>query len=226
MLPLPFPIFKQYELCGVNLAFDPLKSSYYKIISVWQQRRYLILEEMGMEMEMGMKMERKAEYFIDIYSSQNCHWSYRKINFSWEEGMKFYQGVFLRVHRQGYRWFGECGGYLNLVVALVPSLLEYSVFEMAEDHSHWHLKYSLNLEADPYRILKMKRMVFKLLCVTHSEEEGDSMFIVDEDGTGISYNFKNNTRKDVRCTFLTISSSSIQEYSLRCSLYFETLCCM
>ncbi|KAK5785734.1 hypothetical protein PVK06_040349 [Gossypium arboreum] len=130
------------------------------------------------------------------------------------------------VHRQGYRWFGECGGYLNLVVALVPSLLEYSVFEMAEDHSHLHSKYSLNLEADPYRILKMKRMVFKLLCVTHSEEEGDSMFIVDEDGTGISYNFKNNTRKDVRCTILTISSSSIQEYSLRCSLYFETLCCM
>lgn len=202
-----------------------------------------------------MEMERKVEHFIDIYSSQNCHWTYRKINFSWKEGIKFDQGVYLKgaiyweseiiesqyfdveneslkpltmleVDSQGYRWFGECGGHLNLVVAHEPSLLEYSVFEMAEDHSDWYLKYSLDLEADPYSILNMKSMEFKLLCVIHSEEEEGSLCIVDEDGNGISYNFKNNTRKYVRCTIPTISYRFFQGYSLRSSLYFETLCCI
>lgn len=85
----PRPPALDYELVGVNLAFDPMKSHYYKIISVWQD----VLVERDDENNCVRSMSR--DFSMDIYSSETDTWSVSRIKFCSTQDIKFDHAAFL-----------------------------------------------------------------------------------------------------------------------------------
>ncbi|XVF42683.1 hypothetical protein PTKIN_Ptkin01aG0384400 [Pterospermum kingtungense] len=151
---------------SVNLAFDPLKSADYKIISI---RRLVWVS---------------PRFQVDIYSSKTDSWTVKALNFSRDENTWLNNGVFCNgtIHFENggksllcldvenmclkemslpnqmmeapvgsfsdsNMFLGESWGHLHLTVTYISShCLQFNIFEMAADYSGWFMKYRVNLE--------------------------------------------------------------------------------
>ncbi|XVF30676.1 hypothetical protein REPUB_Repub16aG0078900 [Reevesia pubescens] len=205
---------------AVNLAFDPLKSADYKIISI---RRLIWVA---------------PRFQIDIYSSKTDSWSVKVLNFTTDENVWLNSGVFCNgaIHwesegksslyldvenmclkampmpgqmvdgpegsySESNRFLGESWGHLHLAVTYMSSLgLQLNIFEMAADYSDWFLKYRVNLES----VMKCFPEInlypedeggyqVSTLCVVRSYRDEVSKVVVFVNGKAISYDLNNGT---------------------------------
>ncbi|XP_023549834.1 F-box protein At5g07610 [Cucurbita pepo subsp. pepo] len=154
------PKLQARKIFGLNLAFDPLRSSDYKVICVRNSDSF------------------KNNYEIEIYSSRSGPWRPCQGVFSAPSSMRFDSGVYWnsavhwidawenclyfdlreeKLHElpmprvpEGWEerrveYFGSCGGNLHLIENYEPQDLVFNVYEMKDDHSGWFVKYRVDL---------------------------------------------------------------------------------
>ncbi|XWS58599.1 hypothetical protein CRYUN_Cryun08bG0048400 [Craigia yunnanensis] len=207
--------FPQVEdfVYDVNLAFNPLQSVDYKIISI---RRLIWVA---------------PRFHMDIYSSKTDSWSVEVLNFTTDENVWLNSGVFCNgaIHWQsGGRsslyldvenmclkampmpvwmldapegsysesngFLGESWGHLLLTVTYMPFCLQFNIFEMAADYSDWFLKYRVNLETVMKGLPEINLSPeeeggnqISVLCVIRSDKEEVSKVVIFVYGKAISY---------------------------------------
>ncbi|XP_021283325.1 F-box protein At5g07610-like [Herrania umbratica] len=231
-ISLPRPPMLEYQLVGVNLAFDPSKSPYYKIISIWRE---VFLEK---DEENNCLRHMTSNFSMDIYSSETDCWSVSKIKFTSEVDTQFDQAVFLNgaIHwdstakeslyfdvgteclmpmpmpklsrrYSGPRYFGQSGGYLHLAVGRKPA---------------WPEMRSFNL-IPPYRN-------YNLFCLTVlcDQDKGDSVVAVLESGMTLYYNMRDEGIElmEVRTDGPKAYNYLFDRARFRCCEYFETFSCV
>lgn len=197
---------------GVILAFDPSKSSHYKVVFV-------------------RSSETSHLYQLEIYSSETQRWSFSneipRANYSqgvyccgciyWmtNSGTLLCFGVDQeRFHeipmpeipddwnqQAKCRYFGESGGHLHLILTSGKhSTRQFDVYEMEKDSSRWFVKYKVDLNAVISDYPEMTRSSnshtsdwdyhsFRVLSVVCKESEG-SFMVLHIPGKVISYSFK------------------------------------
>ncbi|XP_017976571.1 PREDICTED: F-box protein At5g07610 [Theobroma cacao] len=254
MISCPMPPMLEYHLVGVNLAFDPLKSPCYKIISIWQE---VLLDK---DEENNCLCRMTSNFSMDIYSSETDSWNVSKIKFTSEWAIQFDHAVFFNgaIHwdsvakeslyfdveteclmpmpmpkpsrrYSGSRYFGESGGHLHLAVGQNPGYrLIFRIYEMLVDYSDWFIKYRIDLEAEMRSInLKPPYCDYDIFClvVRSDEDKGDSMVAVLQCGTTLYYNFKDK-EMEVRTDGPKANGYRYDIARFRGCEYFETLSCV
>lgn len=233
---------------AVNLAFNPLKSVDYNIISI---RRLLYVA---------------PRFHIDIYSSKTDSWTVKVLTFTTEENIWFNSGVYCNgaIHwesggksslyldvenlclntmpmpvrmldapegsfRESNRFLGESWGHLHLVITYTPACLQFNVFEMASDYSEWFLKYHVDLEP-VMKGLQSDKVSASALCVIQSDKDEEaSKVVVFVNGRAVSYDLNDGTLTRL-CDLLypcPKAYSHPSDYDA-CNVYqcFETLACV
>uniref|UniRef100_M1D0Z7 F-box protein n=1 Tax=Solanum tuberosum TaxID=4113 RepID=M1D0Z7_SOLTU len=154
---LPRPL--SGDVIGMSLAFDPWKSSHYKVISLQIS-----------------KLE-PANHLIEIYSPEHKKWRVsgqtfpRHYDICFKNGLVYWNGAIyvscikrfnveqekfeevaipeVQDHEEDdYRivYFGESYGHLHLIQVNRQNLALYNVYEMKHDGTGWFLKYEVNVE--------------------------------------------------------------------------------
>lgn len=250
---IPLPVSQPGILRAVNLAFDPIKSPYYKVICV---RKLLCPSN---------------RFGIYIYSSKSDEWNSSWISFRANEYIRFDCGVFCNgiIHwdsngrkslrfelenrvlkempmlspmfqapeeseDEDSRYFAESRGHLHLGVTYMPLCLKFNVFEMAADYSHWFLKYCLSLD-DTMKIFPDLRLSsienyygFRVLSVIRSESE-ELKVVILVDCKVICYELKNGVLLniyDLKQCPNTLNRCPLNYIGIQVYQYFETLSCV
>ncbi|XVF06709.1 hypothetical protein REPUB_Repub06bG0074000 [Reevesia pubescens] len=250
---ISLPVSQSGSLRAVNLAFDPIKSPYYKIICV---RKLL---------------SPSNRFGIYIYSSKFDEWDASWISFQADEYIRFDYGVFCNgiIHwnsngrktlrfdlenkvlqkmpmlapmfqapddseDEDSRYFGESRGHLHLGVTYMPLCFKFNVFEMAADYSHWFLKYCLNLD-DTMKAFPDLRLPaldiyygFRILSVIRSEG-GESKVVILVDYKAICYELKDGILLNIhelKQRPKTLNRCPLNYIGIQVHQYFETLSCV
>ncbi|XVF76866.1 hypothetical protein PTKIN_Ptkin13bG0301100 [Pterospermum kingtungense] len=247
MKMLSFPSYsgvEEYERFDVNLAFD--KSFRYKIVVV---RQLKIIKPPIMSIDI---YSSETDSWSVSKIRFTCNWS-RHVQYDhgvfikgaiyWPSG--FRESQYFDVENECLKtmpmptlenaegtvlcqYFGDCGGYLNLAIVHWPyPQFKCSVFEMLEEHSNWYMKYRLNQDivSEVYRGL----YPHKLFCSIQSMEDGDTLFVVFEDGKRVSYNFKDGTLKRLNSLMVERNKVWLESdccFWCRIPQYIETLDCV
>ncbi|KGN50317.1 F-box protein At5g07610 [Cucumis sativus] len=154
------PYLQVGAVFGLNLAFDPLRSSDYKVICVRYSDAYT------------------DTFQIEMYSSVTGPWRPVQGVFSAPLSMRFDSGVYWnnavhwistsenslyfdlreeKVHdlpmpgvpdgqeQRRVKYFGTCGGNLNLIEIYEAQEMELNVYQMQDDHCGWFVRYRVDL---------------------------------------------------------------------------------
>lgn len=154
------PELRTGTIFGLNLAFDPSRSSNYKVVCVRDSDSFA------------------NNYQIEIYSSRTGPWRPCQGVFAAPISMRFHDGVYWngavhwistwenclyfdlreeRLHElpmprvpDGWEerrtvYAGNCGGRLRLIEVYDPRGLQFNVYEMEDDRSGWFVKYRIDL---------------------------------------------------------------------------------
>ncbi|XP_031281986.1 F-box protein At5g07610-like isoform X1 [Pistacia vera] len=203
-------------ILGINLAFDPSISSYYKVICVTA---------------LGGHCQ------IQIYSSKTGDWTPSTGKFWAKCGMTFKDGVFWnggihwissertslyfnvneeklqempmpcirdRSSERRFMYFGESRGHLHLIEIYSLRDVIFDVYEMERDYSGWVMKYHVDLREVAIAFPEMVRSYiglgnyyekYSILCVVREEKDEDSYMVIHVPKKAIRYNFKDRTFK-------------------------------
>ncbi|MBA0561976.1 hypothetical protein Golob_007068, partial [Gossypium lobatum] len=115
------------------MAFDPLKSPYYKVICVREVP------------------DQPSNYKPDVYSSETDSWTLSRISFCVKNNIQFLDAIFRngKIHWNCYWedsfYFDVENEPLTMPISTTeaPQMCKFDVFEMASDYSHWTLKHRL-----------------------------------------------------------------------------------
>ncbi|XP_021855432.2 F-box protein At5g07610-like [Spinacia oleracea] len=169
------PFMKKRYHFGLSLAYDPLTSPNYKVISVQTLDDHQGLCQISIyESKTGLwNLQNKmfvAPKGIDfghaVYCNGNVHWikgtkskgSYFNIDTNClhslpELPMKETDHV---DHHYIFEYFGHSQGYLHYVVTS-PTLRHFEIFEMNKEYSRWFLKFKIDLSALARKFPNMAR---------------------------------------------------------------------
>ncbi|KAI4300996.1 hypothetical protein L6164_034315 [Bauhinia variegata] len=201
-IPIPnweIPQDRNGFVFSLFLAYEPLKSPSYKVISL---RR---------------SIDNPDKLRIDIYSSVTGIWSDPQVSFTPPLGMAIYRGVFCKgaIHwysddhyslcfdvdsqclktmpmppkkddQLGARYFGESSSHLYIILLDMVGL-NFDVLEMEDNYSGWSVKYHASYENK-----------FSILSLIRGEKENDLTMVILSDGMVLSYNLKHQTLKEVK----------------------------
>ncbi|GMJ00167.1 hypothetical protein like AT5G07610 [Hibiscus trionum] len=218
VLPSPTLGSSRNYAFGVSLAFDPLKSSHYKVICI-----------------MNSDPDLPEHCRVQIYSSETGPWRPSGRPFVAPSNVQFKNGVFWNgaIHwlsdwgdslcfeveeekmrdipmpsvvnedLKPYRYFGESGGHLHLVETCGTENLLFDVFEMERDYSGWFVKYRVDLNPVAVSFPEMVRgyvdpidlqfYAFSILCVVRDGTDEGSFMVLHLPNKAIRYNFKDNS---------------------------------
>ncbi|XVF23311.1 hypothetical protein REPUB_Repub13aG0026300 [Reevesia pubescens] len=219
------PTTKQYHplpnpecgiLFGINIAYDPNKSPYYKIVCICDS--YL------------SQNHRQVKIFSPVTGSWKA--SGKPFTVS-DEDMLFNRGVFwngalhwigrgnlaLRFDserellvtmpmphiREGWTerklgYFGESGGHLYLIETYGPIAAGFDVREMRADYSGWFVKYHLNLEmlSLQYPAIRSNKLSILHIADQHVGDEDESFMVVHVPGEFVNFKLRENTLMELQ----------------------------
>ncbi|XP_057426432.1 F-box protein At5g07610-like, partial [Lotus japonicus] len=248
-LLLPFPPKSDFyrvpehdfeKIAAVYLDFDPLRSFYFKVISI---------------VKLLIGGADSGKFRIYVYSSETHSWDKGEVFFTASPGMKIDSGVYCNgaihwctpgevsmyfdVHEQCFKplpepsfkktrrdacivvkYFGEFKGNLYLVLTEGDSKLDFDVFKLKEDYSSWVLicHVDLNLARDGFFT---NIPLFHVVCVVLEGNEEDWMIVFLVVSKMVSYNLKDHASRIVHeVDFITeyhVIGKSFHQY-------FETIC--
>ncbi|KAL1816322.1 hypothetical protein DCAR_0520704 [Daucus carota subsp. sativus] len=197
------------HVCGMNLAFDPVRSPYYKVVCVRRVGNLFQIEIYSSETQLWRVSGKPftapeyTEFQNCIYWNGSVHWW--SGSFHWSNGI-IYGGhwrdvpytLYFKVDEESLerlpspkkpnylvpKYVGESEGHLHLVEFKYTILLD--VYEMARDYSGWFVKYQLDLYAIsnvyPEIIRENKTYAYHIISLLRKgkEEEEDGSFLVLE----------------------------------------------
>ncbi|KAL2550074.1 F-box protein [Forsythia ovata] len=239
------------RICGMSLAFDPAKSSHYKVVCVQH-----------LELDQG-----EYEYQIEVYSSETGPWKVSSQPFTAEAN--FEKGVYWNgsIHwvgngtfeslyfiidderletlpmppiPDGWEWrsnyyFGESCGHLNFIETFGPQI-QFNIYEMKRDYSEWFVKYQVDLSPLVTAFPGMIRSglnptdwyyyALSIFCLIRGEKDEDSFLVLQIPGKAIRYNLVYKTFKKLH----DFEGAEVED-SLRFSWtngfqHIESLCCV
>ncbi|MBA0803904.1 hypothetical protein Gohar_014066 [Gossypium harknessii] len=245
-VPLPNATANR-SIAGINLAFDPSKSTHYKVICVLMNNmQYPNLNE--------IEHLVSPTYQIEIFSSENKAWTDSGGPFEAPHYTDFEHGVFCNgaIHwlsptdvslyfdveteslktmampriqtggpsgywsSQRFPYFGQFAGCLHLIEVDSISKPRFHILEMKPDHSHWCVKYRVNLNnvasefpeiarryMDEFPTLALNNVeeievqyyAYSILSVVRGEKDEDVEVVMVIPGKIISHNPRLNTSK-------------------------------
>lgn len=204
---------------GMTLVFDPLKSSYYKVVCVrgymWTELLYNIdiysSESKSWKMcgkPFGIEID--TEFMCGVYWNDAVHWIdkkgfvlYLKIN---EECL---DRIPIPVTRAGWNVKRHCYPLVEsrdcLLFIDVPSLsIEFDVYEMNRDYSGWLVKYHVDLNQVMKKYPETSLMSyfgpgqsFVIHCLVLGEKEENSFLVLEVCGKAIRYNIALKTCEEL-----------------------------
>ncbi|CAO2819482.1 unnamed protein product [Amaranthus hypochondriacus] len=223
---LPRCSYMEQDQYALNLAFDPLTSTEYKVICV-------------------QKLENQQTFYrIAIYSSETRDWSLLQKPYSAPNDVNFKNGVFCHgaIHwmtttsggrgvylklntniitempitpRQDeesqsqykFKYFGKSDECLVYIISR-PLLNHYIAFKLKEDYSGWELKFRLNLNVLIPKFPAIARHFgfhplfteyeCDVLCVNHAGRDEDMEIVLSIPGEIIFLNLKKKSSTKVR----------------------------
>ncbi|KAK8475277.1 hypothetical protein V6N13_078290 [Hibiscus sabdariffa] len=190
----------------VSLAFDPLRSPDYKIISIRESYREPYEDE-PVDLNHGVFCNGRIHW---------CGYGNKSLFFDVEKECIETMAMALPVQmdaREECRYFGESRGVVYLAVTYrMPVCLELDIFEMARDYSQWIWKKRLNL-GDAVKVFPELELGcvkygpgFSGVCMIRSEEEEEPRVVVWADGKIVCFDFREGHGKC--CTILGRVSKS------------------
>lgn len=203
--PIPIPNWElphQFDKSFLYLAFEPLKSPNYKVISL-------------------RKAEDYSNLRVDIYSSATGFWNDTEVRFIPPRGMGIASGVYCKgaIHwystdeysfyfdvdsqclkpmpmpqRNWYRlnvgYFGESRDHLHMAVIDRPNLV-FEILEMKDDYSGWSSRYYVH-----YGLMRswfpelVRDDAYSILCVVEGKEDDDSVVVLLVGSLVMSHNLR------------------------------------
>ncbi|OIT33051.1 PREDICTED: F-box protein At5g07610-like [Nicotiana attenuata] len=218
-IPLP-DINDEEEIVSMNLAFDPKRSSHYKIICIVGERlgflRFLTFSTEGNNWkESGQGVRVRGEYYFvkGVFLNGNIYWISKHSAFVCfdvdNDSLKIMPSTSVPAGRNGrkIKYFGESAGNLHLIEenALRPTLL--NVFELKNDCSKWYVKYVVDVDdlthLFPLMVINEPESLdvigyqFDVLCFVDGEKDGKTMLVLSVPEKMISYDIKSMDIKEL-----------------------------
>ncbi|GAB4836116.1 hypothetical protein Ancab_001033 [Ancistrocladus abbreviatus] len=210
---LPFPIAgtklgsQSISIVGLNLAFDPSRSSDYKVICVWKDNSCGYIDEIyhGIDVYSPVIGEWRPsvdfftplfdiEFDRGVFCNGNIHWlSNTENTIFYDVENECLKPLTLPPAVEGaylgrFRYFGESRGHLHLVDIPRNSVSEFDVLVLDGDHMCWTVKYRVQDCRDRFG-LRFRFYAFSILGIVRGEEDEDSVLILSTPGKVLSYNF-------------------------------------
>ncbi|OIT26467.1 PREDICTED: F-box protein At5g07610-like [Nicotiana attenuata] len=244
--------FSLSTIKAINLAFDPSRSEFYRIICIYAYNSendndpfgdhvYKILiyaSESGTWKDTGKGFSDKYDYLLKrgVFSRGCIHWvGENKPFLAFDvENERFRTMPSTSVPENGRKicYFGDWGGRLHVIQECdggAASLVD--VMELQKDYSGWSLKYRIDIgylgrgiggNADGIKV--------DVLCLVEANGEGKTMLIVSAQGRILSYDIVDRTFEEV-CNvsnFASVKQDPL-EYKYKWGQafqHFETLACV
>ncbi|GER29578.1 F-box family protein [Striga asiatica] len=194
------------EICGMSLAFDPINSPHYKVISITDHNQCqlkIYSSETGSWRNHGQPPQVGVDFENGVYWNGAIHWtSNENRNDSLYFNVDNQLFGTMPIPPAGWRcvnnyYFGESCGHLHYIKVMEPSL-QFKVYEMRRDYSGWFVKYEVNLLPllKAYPSIKRhgvgptssSRFAFSILCLVRGEKEEGSFLVVQIPGKAVRYN--------------------------------------
>ncbi|KAL8149309.1 hypothetical protein AgCh_006353 [Apium graveolens] len=207
------------NVCGMSLAFDPLRSPYYKVVCVRRVGDLFQIEIYSSETLFWrvsgrpFTVPKYTEFQNCVYWNGSVHWW--NGSFHWSNGV-MYGGhwrdepytLYFKVEEESLEqlptpqkpnytvgnYVGESEGHLNLVELRWDCLL--NVYEMARDYSGWFIKYQVDISAisNKFPIIRENKThayhVISLVRRGKTEDEDGSFLVLEiAGGKTVRYNF-------------------------------------
>lgn len=212
---------------GINLAFDPVESFHYKIVSVWSFESHQGTDHPDLHFQIivystetncwrvqSHPFTSSANFEKGVYWNNAIHWMATVVNA---------ESLYFNVHNQTLsnipnlpltysrhckrdHYFGESCGHLHFIDMRRP-LLKLVIYELKRDYSQWLVKYKVDLSAvvvaNPAMASRRGSpmfwcgFVFEVLAVVPGEEDEDSFLVVQIPGKVVRYNIVGKTFEDL-----------------------------
>ncbi|XP_059636872.1 F-box protein At5g07610-like isoform X1 [Cornus florida] len=207
---------------GVSLAFDPLKSIHYKVICVRSTATsvyYYCIDVYSSETRSWRSCGDPFTTSYDmvltdgVFWNSSVHWirpSGASLRFDIDHECL---GTMPGIPNSGdwgerrYRYFAESNGHLHLIEIYGTQTSQFDVFEMERDYSKWFVKYRVDLVGIVNAFPEMDRShldtrcinyyAYSILSLVREDHEDESALLVHIPGKVLSYNFKDNTFKEL-----------------------------
>ncbi|XVF56768.1 hypothetical protein PTKIN_Ptkin06aG0146300 [Pterospermum kingtungense] len=206
-----------------SVAFDPLKSPHYKIICVcelvydekYELDVYSSQTDSWSLSRISFPLMNTIRFEDAVFCDGKIHWiSYWKDSLYFDVEHERLEPLPMPVPTlapEERHYFGECRGVLYIAVAyFVLECVEFDIFEMASDYSHWFLKHRLyigDIEKDIPEIMKcfdpyspsydLSSPGFTDVCITLFEKEEEPRVVVWFENKVIFYDFKEGAWKSL-----------------------------
>ncbi|CAN4102975.1 unnamed protein product [Withania somnifera] len=215
-IPKPDMNMDDEEVVAMNLAFDPLKSSDYKIVCVVRDNRLGLLRFLTFCSEFTWKESgqqvrvRGDEYYYlgkGVFLNGAIHLVSKSSPFLCfdvdNECLKIMPSTSIPEGNNGrkIKYFGESAEKLHLIEEDVVRSTLLNVFELEKDYSKWFMKYVVDVEVltrlFPRMVFNEPEAVdaigyqFDVLCFLDGEKEGKTMLMLSLPEKIISYDIKN-----------------------------------
>ncbi|KAI3916834.1 hypothetical protein MKX01_015369 [Papaver californicum] len=203
------------NICSVSLAFNPLKSPYYKVVCIWRNEKDNFVIEIYCSRTAGWRLSGNpvAAAPYDIFSKSGVFWNGSlhwmstdcdSSNFS-ESSVYFDTDRELlgrmpvppapeKWYKRVIAYFGECKGKFHLIQKYLPSTTaSLDVLEMDIDYRCWTLKYRVSLDQmsiiHPHEIVDDLGL-FKFSVLLVEEEKNSSNLVVLIQERVVSFDLK------------------------------------
>ncbi|XP_075485492.1 F-box protein At5g07610-like [Primulina tabacum] len=211
---------------GINLAYDPVESFHYKIVSVWS-------------FESRQGTDPDSHFQIIVYSSETHSWPVQSQPFTssanfekgvywnnainWIDTVGNAESLYFNVHSltlsklprlpltysrycKRDHYFGESCDHLHFIDMRGPQV-KLVVHELKRDYSEWFVKYQVDLSvvavANPAMASSRGNpmfwwgFVFEVSAVVRGEQDGDSFLVLQIPGKIVRYNIVRKTFVDL-----------------------------
>ncbi|XP_009803992.1 F-box protein At5g07610-like [Nicotiana sylvestris] len=215
-IPLP-DINDEEEIVSMNLAFDPKRSSNYKIICIVKERlgflRWLTFSNNWKESGQGVRVRGEYYFGKGVFLNGTIYWTSKHSAFVCfdmdNDSLKIMPSTSVPEGRNGrkIKYFGESAGNLHLIEENVLRSTLLNVFELENDYSNWYVKYVVDVDdltrLFPLMVINEPESLdvigyqFDVLCFVDGEKDGKTMLVLSLPEKMISYDIKNMSIKEL-----------------------------
>ncbi|GMH11291.1 hypothetical protein Nepgr_013132 [Nepenthes gracilis] len=240
------------SVVALNLAFDPSKSSDYKVVCVCKVDQFDNSYWIDVYSPLIGQWRRSVDFFTPpfdvefergVYWNGNIHWlSHTETTVFFDVESECMKSLALPPSLEGayigrFRYFGESHGHLHLIEIRTNCVADFDVLEMDADYVNWFVKYRVNLDVLGCEFHEMfldgndrfgrrfRFYAFSILSVVRGEEEEDSTLILSIPGKVLSFNFRTKITRSL-CNVVDQSDKWLPFKGYNAYQYIPSLYCI
>ncbi|XP_073147658.1 F-box protein At5g07610-like [Henckelia pumila] len=257
---IPIPPKPDYEtdrgiskrIRGINLAFNPVESFRYKIVSACSFDSHFWIEVYSSHtrcwrVQSLQPFSSSADFERGVYWNDAVHWMdtdvdnarplYFNVGTQTLSNMPKLPLAYSRHCKRDHYYFGESCDHLHFIDMRGPQV-KLVVHELKRDYSEWFVKYRVDLSAvvvanpvmasirggDP---MFWGGFVYEVLAAVRGEEEGDSFLVLRIPGKVVRYDIVLKSFRDLAETLergIIVRSNSFKYPKVGGFQYIHSLC--